>query len=116
MNENYPFAPYTMYAYNHDITRLQFYQFFCRVGTEEILVTKSMITPMDEARLDTSINTSFINNKFDEVENKLTELRKVIVKNSFPCEQTILKVVKYKDTSDFVKKEGYITKTLKGLK
>jgi hypothetical protein len=112
--EYYPFAPYTMYSYKHDITKMQFYELNCLNKKFENKLTPEMIVPLDFARLVTSLDESYRQRSFKSVEKKLASLVKIVTKNSFDCEKILFKVIKYRDGKTFLEKEGSVIDILEG--
>ena len=112
VKEFYPFAPYTMYSHVHDIAYQRFMTLFCKVSGDEVLLNNAMTDPFDEARLEMSMYASFAN--MEELKNKLNDLRSIVKNNNFSCDQTILKITKYSNAEEFLKKNGKIVYQVDG--
>jgi hypothetical protein len=105
--ELYPFAPFTMYSYRHSITENTFFNFFCVNGPEEIPLRNEMTFPFDDARLSTSVESSYYANSPEEVVIKLKSLREAILKNQYKCDKAVVRLVKYESTKAFLAKKGH---------
>ena len=112
LKEYYPFAPYTMYSYAHRINGFLFYDFYCEVEGRRVPVVNEMISPLDEARLKTSIGVDYLEKKnFDDLRSKLINLKELIIRNNFQCDDLLLDVVTYESVKYLLDKKPVVQKS-----
>lgn len=113
--EYYPFAPYTMYSYSHNLADQHFLRFVCLNEGHQSPVTEEMIRPLDEARLGTSINDIYYSGGDKSlIIAKLTALRDIVKRNSFSCGKVVLRFLKFPDAQAYFNDRGIVIATYEG--
>lgn len=103
--EYYPFAPYTMYSYKHDIRSHLFSRYVC-TDNESVVLTNSAFSPLDLARLSTSIQQD---KDEESISEKLTEAKRLAIKNGLNCTLLKLNIYRYdRPENFFTKKEVFV--------
>ena len=73
-----------------------------------------MIAPMDEAKVRTNIATDYLEVKdFDKIRFKLSDLKELIKRNNFACDDVLLNVVTYESIQHLLDRKPIIQKTFK---
>ena len=116
LKEYYPFAPYTMYSYNHSLKRMAFLRFYCLNQGKKILLTNPMITPLDTARLEMSISDEYYlgARNASVIIDRLTSLKTIVLDNSYPCEKVVLDFVRYQSPQDYLSENGKVIDRYEG--